>query len=437
MLILAFTSVIFFTEEVRHFTPIVYLGYEAGFLGNARPIFSLGEWGRCVLLNLEMFGGVFLSLLVAILTISSLVPEVTHREVVWSTFQGGGLGSAWAKLMAVTTLTTAAIVVGACATFLNPKMRAIIVPAGWPLLPLYLGLIWGRVAIWVSICMLIFSIIRSRAASVFLVFAVQTAWFGTAGIWWSAPSFLQLIQRSLLSWCFLSVFTPRGVVPIAFFLQGLGMLGLILAFLGGHVLVKQKEPEGVNVRARAARIVCLLGISIAVGSLAGISLAINTKIAPFTATDLWAGKTELTRSYIWSSDLRFLVLPGEVTVLRLPLGAELPRWVTGLGDKVRRYERVGGIALGDPKSPPWERGIACISLVLVFGKVMNFPPPKLVGIWQQLQGQVEGLAKRARLWLEVPSQLTILWPADSFVYGCPDAESEGLILYSPEELLVP
>lgn len=418
-----------FYAGIGPLAPMVNLGQELPFLGLDRTIVSIGEWGRTLLLHLEAFGGVYLSLLVVLLTMGSLTSEVAHREVLWSTSRGGRVWHAGARLVAMASVTTFALVLGACASFLSPATRKVVVSAGWPYLPLYLGLVWERVAVWVALCMTLFSLTRSRLAAVFVVFAAQTAWFGTAGIW-GDPSLLRLVHRSLVGWNFTSVFAPLGIIPVAFVLQALGTAGLVLALLGGNALAKWRSPEWAKENARTATAFVVVGLLVAMGSLAGIVGKISSLVAPFTAAELWDGKAEWDRFYIWSADLRLLALPGDTTVLRLPPEAKTPRWAEHLGGEIWGLERVGGIILErDPWGRWWKDRTAEATLVLV-SPAPTECPAELAGAWRRFKKLVEPLIHRAGLWLERRPRLSLLWPEDLFV------GSLG-IRYTQEQLLVP
>lgn len=435
LLLVAAAALAFYTG-VGSLVPMVNLGQELPFLGLDRTIVSIGEWGRALFLHLEAFGGVYLSLLVALLTMGSLTSEVAHREVLWSTSRGARLWHAGARLVAVASLATFALVLGACASFFSPTTRKVLVPAGWPYLPLYLGLVWGRVAVWVTLCMTLFSLTRSRLAAVFVVFAAQTAWFGTAAIW-RDPSLLRLVHRSLVGWNFTSVFAPLGIIPVAFILQALGMVGLVLALLGGNTLVKWRYPEWAKENAQTATAFVVVGLIVAMGSLAGVVGKINSLVAPFTAAELWDGKAEWDRFYIWSADLRLLALPGDTTVLRLPPGAKTPRWAERLGGEIWHLERVGGIILErDPWGRWWKDRTAEATLVLV-SPAPTECPAELAGAWHRFRELVEPLIQRAGLWLEGHPRLALLWPEDPFVGGYSGDQACLGTCYTHERLLVP
>jgi hypothetical protein len=420
-----------FYTGVGELAPVVSLGQELPFLALDRTIVSIGEWGRVLFLFLEAFGGVYLSLIVALVTVGALAPEARHREVLWSTSHGGRLWHAGARVLAVTSLTTFALALGACASFLNPATRRGLVLAGWPYLPLYLGLMWVRVAIWVALCMTLFSLTRSRLAAVFLVFAAQTAWFGTAGIS-GDPSLLQLVHRSLVSWNFVSVFAPLGIIPEAFVLQALGTAGLVLALLGGDTLVMGRYPERARENTRMAAALVVVGLTVAAGSIAGVVGKMGGLVAPFTAAEIWDGKADWGRFYIWSADLRLLALPGGTTVLRLPPGMETPRWAERLGKEVWRFEKVGRVVLERDRVGRWWMDRTADATLVLISPAPAECPTELAGSWRRFKELVSPLIERANPWLQGHPQLAFSWWPDT-----PPVGGASDMCYIDDRLLVP
>ncbi|HIE10689.1 MAG TPA: hypothetical protein EYP62_03690 [Kiritimatiellae bacterium] len=407
----AYVAWLFFTNLFEGgATPVVSLGLELPFLGPSRGLFSMGEWGRSILLMMELINSVLFSLFIALIAVRACVPELVHREPLWATPRGGTIIAV--KLVAVSLTSTALIVFSAGAAFLNPAIRETLVMAGWMYIPLYLALSWVRIAVWVALCMALFSLTRSQWITAILVLVLQIAWLGAAGIW-GEPSLLRLLHRNFFAWNFVDIFAPLGVIPTAFLLQGILMVGLVLILLAVAFLARKRFPEWKGIKPRANTVVLVLGVLLVVGGGGGIIHAIQQQVAPFTSSDLWEGRVEFDQPYIWSADFRFLAYPGEYMAVRLPTGTPIPPWVQELaqGRELRRYE-VGTIILQGHLGE--EEKEAAASLVLV-SPIAARQPAELTGVVQQFWHEVQPLVERARLWLgEKEIGVAVSWPDDAF-----------------------
>ena len=426
--LVAFSAWIFFTGLFAgKLTPEISLGLDHPFLGPAQGLFSLGEWGRAILLSLEMFGGILFCSFTALIAVSPLYSEIAHREVLWSTVGAGKIRLVGAKLIAVGSTATFLLALGAGAFFLNPATREIIVAAGGQYIPIYLVLAWLRVLLWVALAMFFFYLTRSRWTTIGIVTALQVAWFGVAGFW-GAPNVRILLHRNFLAWDFIGPFSPLGLIPPVFFLQVGIILGIIFVLTGVMFLLRRRFPEWTGVKSITAEVVLILGIILAVGGGGVTAWKINNHIAPFTATALWERKILFAKPYIWSKDGILLVYPGTYMSVRLPTRENAPAWIgelTGVR-KVRRYDMGQIILTGHLGSNNMRTGSQSLTLL--------YPPdcpysPELEGAVRQLREEIQPLVKRAQLWEEGTPELTVLWPNDFFL--------DSIIYYLPGKLLIP
>lgn len=410
LLLVAFVGYIFYTIE--SFAPRIYIGLEMPLFDVWGVCRSVGELGRAILLTLETFGGLFLSLLTALMAMDSFAPELEHREILWASYNGTRLRFALAKLVAVSSFTVFVLALAACTAFLNPSAQETISLAGWQYLPLYLTLAWIRVALWVALAMFFFSLTRSRWATVFIVFALHMAWFGTAGIWWE-PSLPRLLQRNFIAWNFISVFAPFGIIPRAFFLQGIMFTGIALALAGTALLVRRGFPEWAGLKILDAKAAVAGGVILALGAGWGVTQTMQAQTASFTAADLWDGEAVLDRPYIWSEDYRLLVYPGKYMAILLPPDTPIPGWVEQLATKeeLRRHDNVKEIILNGHLGD--EQSVASASLIQVYRTPDPYPRglEKLAARYWQA---VSPLVDQARPWLRTVPRLTVIWPEDVF-----------------------
>lgn len=285
IVLFAFIAWLFFQREGP--TWHVYMGLELPSFGPFRTIISLGEWGRVLLAAMETDVGILSSIIVALLAVNSAFAELSHREVLWATSRGGYLRFAGAKLIGLTSALTIIFVVGAGVAFLNPTVREVLSLAGWQYLPLYLTMVWIRIALWVALSIFIFFLTSSRWGSIIIVVALQVAWFTTAHLW-GTPNLLRMIQRYFFSWSFISPFSPLGIIPTAFFLHGIMLVGLILALLGAVLWVRGGFLEWAKSKTFIPKAAFVLGITIALGTATGTIAMIQNQVAPFTMQELWA-----------------------------------------------------------------------------------------------------------------------------------------------------
>lgn len=123
LLIFVFVSGMFFTNLAGGLAPQVYISLDRPLLGYERMIFSVGEWGRALFLILEMFGGVVLSLLTALITTSVLSIEPRYKEVLSVTPRSVEIRYTLARCVAISVFVFFIYVLGASVMFLNPLNR--------------------------------------------------------------------------------------------------------------------------------------------------------------------------------------------------------------------------------------------------------------------------------------------------------------------------
>jgi len=419
VLLLAISAFFFSSmSTVPHF----YLEPELPFTGIGRwPIFSLGEWGRAVLLMIGTYGSGLFVLFVAFLATGTFFPELIHREVVWATPRAGWVRLAGARVLAVSTVATFLICLGASAAFFNPINRELLVLAGAQYVPVYLLLVWIQILLWVTLSLLFLYLTRSRWVTLALVALLQVIWFLT-GIFSLIPDpFLRLIQRSYLAWNFMGPFVPWGLVPTAYLLQGLTKVGVIVGLVGAAIVVRRSFPEWAGIELPCAKAALAAGVVLAVGAGAGTVWEIQRRTAPFPVEALWQwqGRIGFDRPYIWSRDGRLLFYPGEYMAVRLPEGAPLPAWVEELavGKELHRYNVGEMIVWGSPDPQ---------SLILIHPPQRPYPA-ELAKAVQRFLRENQPLLERAQLWMKRP-KIIFAWPEEAFWRRDIDPIPEGFVV---------
>jgi hypothetical protein len=212
-------------------TPQIPASMDLPLLGSDRVLVSLGEWGRSLLLSLELFLGVPLSALVGFLAARPFADEVEHGAVLWPTSRAAWLPAT--KAFASTTIAWSCLVVGGGCAFLNPQVRAGLSLAGWQWVPLFFLLAWLRIAVWTAMSGLVFYLTKSRWASIGVLPAVQMLWFGLAGA--GATGLVATVHRGLLAWGFPSLYAPLGVGVAHLAAQVSALVGTVAVLFGGGV----------------------------------------------------------------------------------------------------------------------------------------------------------------------------------------------------------
>lgn len=384
-------------------------------LGPARVPFSVGEWGRALLLALETVAGVIGALFVGLFATSSFAAELRHREALWHTKNGTTLQTIHARVVAITSVATFVLIFSSGFTAVNPYVRQTIVQAGWKYIPVYLVLAWFRIAVWVAFAAFLFHLTRSRWGTTLLVGALQSGWFLIVSLGGESESFARLFHANLVAWNFVNPFLPLGAIPAAFLMQGLIVVGVVLTLSGATLLVRKNLPEWQGVRNLTAKAAVIAGAILVVGAGIGIVLSLNSRVAPFTASELWEGEAMLDRPYIWSKDLRLLVLPSPYAAIRLPPSSSLPAWAQELakGGELRRYSNVGEMPLGVPSE---DRLILAHQDLILIHPAANPYPSELNGAVQHFHDETQILVERARFW-EAKTNVVIAWPEEAFSEG--------------------
>ena len=389
---------------------------------------SLGGLFRTILLAIGAWSGILFSLFIAILAAGSFFSDLGCREVTWSTRRGTSPQAAGIRLAAITTVGTFLIVLGACFALFNPAIRETMVTAGWQYIPLYLAFAWIRIAVWIGITMFFFYLVRSRWAAIVITVMLQYA-ASLIVAETRMVSLLGLLHRNLISWNFVSPFAPLGIMPVVLFLQGLLVASLVIVLLGAALWVQRRLPELRGNKCYAAKVIVALGVLVAISSGGATIVALQNRVAPFTAAELWEGTAVFDRPYVWSRDFRLLFLPGEYAAIRLPPEASLPVWAEEVIDasKLHRHEGIEAMAI---ETSEVRTNIAPQSLFLIHPPGSPYPP-EWEGMTQRFHRRIQPLLERAQLWKE-QAEITFVWPAEVFFLGEPvPTEREVLVpIYS-------
>lgn len=430
LLIFVFVSGMFFTNLAGGLAPQVYISLDRPLLGYERMIFSVGEWGRALFLILEMFGGVVLSLLTALITTSVLSIEPRYKEVLSVTPRSVEIRYTLARCVAISVFVFFIYVLGASVMFLNPLNRETIVIDGLWYLPIYFFITWLRILIWVVFAELFFVLTRSQWAPAAIVFALHAVSFGTAGIW-GEPNLLRVLHRSFISWGFASVFAPFGLIPRLFVCQILMLGGLIFAVAGASLWLHKRFPEQVGVNLPWAKTAFFGGLLLSLGAISYMTSVIRANTAPFTAADLWEGEARLERPYIWTKDYRLLWFPGQYKTLVLPPNYTLPAWLDSSDQQVTLFETAGSMILEGHLYR--EERIALAKLILIYPSQNPYPEELKIAIEQYIKA-VYPMLKELSFMLERLPKPVFVWPEDLMPSSIPSIRN-GEFLFGPACIL--
>jgi len=361
VILLALSALLFHWGEVPDFNPSLteaLTGIPRG------PLFSLGEWGRLVLLFAgSVVGGLF-ALFVSLIAAESFHQEILHREVLWSTPGASGARVAGARFLAVSILSTLLILLGSTAALFNPVNRDLLVLEGGVYVPLYFAMLWVQVSLWTALAMFISYLTRSRLTSIASVAVVAGLWFGI-GFLGSG-----LLHRSYLSWNFIGPFAPLGLVPSALFLQTGSLIGLVILLFAGALWARRWQPEFQGIRLPSVQTMLGVGVALVVGMGGAVIGVLGSRTAPSTAEELMWEVATFDRPYVWAKNGALLIYPGEYTVIHLPQGSPPPSWVEGLarGRELHYYKDAGNWTTAREGN---------ISSVMSQSLVLLYPPDRL------------------------------------------------------------
>lgn len=368
---------------------------------------------------LELWIGGFLTLFVAVFSTSVFSAELSHREIFWTTPLGGSLQVILMKLLAISSAAAIILLLGAGAAFLNPFVRNQLVLVGQEFLALYLVLAWVRIGLWAALSMFLFWFTRSRWLTVGLMGALHILWFVTVFIF-DSTNMISLVHRGFLSWNFVDVFAPLGIIPGVFFLQGFVVIGIVIALMGASVWVKRSFPAWQGVGSASARRAFVLGIVVLSCAVGGIVYQIQKYRAPFIASEFFTEPARLEKLFIWSRDFNLLVYPGQYMALFLPSRVSLPPLIKEVAQtkEVRRYE--------DEE--------LSIALVLLYPKA-TFYPPELERLIRTFLYRIGPLLDQAQVWLDNVPETVLVWPDEAFVFSR-EINASGNSLLVPRSVLL-
>lgn len=377
-----------------------------------RACFSVGDWGRAILYGVGSLlpSGVVFHILIGLLTVGSFFSEFVHREVLWATPGARGVRLVWVKLLAVSFVAAFAVFLGACGALLRIAASETFVPAGGRLILIYFILSSLQILVWAAISIFLFYLTRSRWGALGLMALAEVGGSLLLGHVPLPPrTFIELAFRSYISDYFINPFAPLGVIPSAFFLKRVIQIGLMLALLGASVWLRGRHPQWKGIRAIAPKVLLVLGVLLMVGGGWATLRGIQNQIAPFALWELWEGREELDRHYIWSKDARALAVLGEYSVFRLPPATPLPSWAEEKVHSRELHRYRAGIITGEyPKgfiSSPQD-------LVLIYPTGRSYPP-ELEGVVRLfLRVSIRPLMERAKLWQREEPRIIAVWPSD-------------------------
>lgn len=396
--------------------------------------FSVGDWGRAVLYGIGSLlrSGVVFHILIGFLTVGSFFSEFVHREVLWAMSRARGVRPVLAKLLAVSFVASFATFLGAGGALLRISAFETFVPAGGRFVPLYLILSWLQILLWTAISVFLFHLVYFRWATLGLIALIEVGGSFLLDYAHLTPgTFIELAARSYMSDYFVNPFAPFGVIPTAFFLRRVIQIGLVLALLGAAVWLRGRYPQWKGVRAIAPKVLLVLGILLVVGGGGTTLREIRSEVAPFALWELWEGRANLDRPYIWSKDARVLAVFGEYRVFRLPPTTPLPSWAkeTARSREIHRYR--AGIITGKEWANSEAGKVVGSPQDLVLIYPTGYPyPPELEGIVRLLRRQiVHPLVERAKLWQKEEPRIIAVWPDDFQSVGSVYAIPEGLLVF--------
>jgi len=323
-------------------TPRIPMSMSLPLLGPNRTIVSVGEWGRALLLSLELFLAVPLSALTAFMIAPLLADEMEHRDALWSTPRAALIPAS--KVASATSLAWLCFVVGATAALLNPSIRKELSPAGWQWLPLLLALTWLRIALWTTGCAAVFYLTRSKWAAVGVVPIVQSLWFGLAAIGGTGTP--ALVHRELLAWGFLTPYAPLGVSASQLATQAAMVVGAVLLLFGCAMWARGRASASLRRFERSAAFPGVAGAATVVALLAVYVSFTQRSIGSPTHDAIACPAQEI----LWSERGALVQMPGAYSALRLPSSCETPAWFTSsrVGGFVRRFDDLPELLSDEP-----------------------------------------------------------------------------------------
>ena len=391
------------------FTPRISISMDLPLLGPTRTLYSVGEWGRSILLSLELYLSIPLSALIGLLVAQPLSDEMAHGDVLECTPRATHIPLN--MMITATSLAWLCVVVGGATAFLNPLIRAQCSLSGWSWLPLLLTLAWLRIAVWTTTCALMFYLTGSKWMAIASVPLVQIAWFASAVL--SGTSLLAFVHRGLLAWGFLGPFLPVGISPGQLVIQVIVLLGTLTLLLGAGMWAKSRRIASSTGYRWGTYAWTTLGAAIVIISLVAYTSNVQRTIAALVSADSETEAASPPATALWSREGRLIRMPGTYSALRLASACETPAWyVTGEEEtSTRRFDTFGQI-LSLTSEQQW-RGKTHVeeSLVLSFPTASPIPN-ELTHRMEAYRQRIDPMLKFVSSWRPVPLSVILIYPSD-------------------------
>jgi hypothetical protein len=409
ILVLLFTACCFYTGLLKGMlTPQITMSVDLPLLGPERTLVSIGEWGRAVLLSLELWIGIPLSALIGFLVTPLFTDEVEHADVLWSTARAGRIPLR--SIAAGATLGWLCVVVGSLAVFLNPDLRIGLSLAGGQWIPLWLALAWFRIAVWTAIGGGVFYLTRSRWAAIGALPLVQMAWFLLAAT--GATGLVATVHRELLAWGFISPYAPLGINAIFLLTQAAATVGLVVLLSSLAMWARYLRSRASSPRMPLAILTAAAGVAILTGSLFWHVGSVGRAIAPVISEATSECPTEDT---LWAGNGELIQMPGVYSCLILPSACDTPAWFSNQSTHgwVQRYdEPLSAPSHGSPRA---ERVPAVNSLVLG-ASVASHVPAEFAGYIEIYRNRIQSMMDFAS-WLPSSLEIVLVHPAELVDFG--------------------
>jgi hypothetical protein len=389
-------------------TPQITMSVDLPLLGPNRTLVSIGEWGRSVLLSLELWMSIPLSALIGFLVTPLFTDEIEHADVLWSTVRAGRIPAR--SLLVGTTIAWLCVIVGSLASFLNPDIRNGLSLSGGQWVPLWLALVWFRIALWTGISSLTFYLTRSRWTAIGILPIVQMAWFLLAAA--GAAGLYATVHRELLAWGFISPYAPLGISPFGLLTQAAAVLGMAVLLWSLAAWIRR-----LRFRASSPRVVLLIlaaavGAGILVASLAVHISWVGRAVAPAQSDAAPLCPVEET---LWSADGQLVQMPGAYSCLILPSGCDTPAWFAQHAENgwIQRFDE--SLSVPTRSTPRAERAPKSESLVLA-ASVPDRVPEEFSGYLAIYEERIASMMKVA-WWVTESPEILLVYPAEMLDFG--------------------
>jgi len=426
ILVLVFAACCFATQLLKGMlTPQITMSVDLPLLGPERTLVSIGEWGRSVLLSLELWMSIPLSALIGFLVTPLFTDEVEHADVLWSTVRAGRIPAR--SLLVGTTIAWLCVIVGSLAAFLNPDIRNGLSLSGGQWVPLWLALAWFRIAIWVGISSLSFYLTRSRWAAIGILPVVQMAWFLLAAA--GATGLYATVHRELLAWGFVSPYAPLGISPFGLLTQTTAVIGLAVLLWSVAAWIRRLRFRASSPHVRLLVLTVVLGIGILTASLVLHVGWVGGAVAPVRSDAALVDPAEET---LWSANGRLVQMPGTYACLILPSSCDVPTWFAQHAKNgwIQRFDE--SLSVPTRGTPRAERAPESESLVLA-ASVPDRVPEEFSGYLAIYRERIASMMKVA-WWVTESLEITLVHPAEMVDFGSYVRFQDGQLLVAEATL---